>query len=280
MAEKYLCKSSIFKNIADDSSFWKVSLHFKKMTNSSRKVLKTIRKDFHKQLVKGTLNVLGKSLKIVLDEIHFTVNLYSSSLSPVSTRKLFLPPGKSLASVPGTTASKTFSSSRKINKGFSLYLFLNSEPWLDKSGESNNQEMKESGVLRTYSSFLLPKNQNKRADRLCIKLSCISNTSVPECLSSLFQRSLLSSLFWGYLNPLSRMLDTFLSNLFILPWLGNIFKFMGFTFLENALNLVLFTHASAPSPVKTPPQVPSRNMKYEVTWNINPFVPNASIFCP
>ena len=35
----------------------------------------------------------------------------------------------------------------------------------------------------------------------------------------------------------------FLSNLYIQPWLGKNFKFMVLIFLENALNLGIFTHA-------------------------------------
>ena len=37
-----------------------------------------------KQSVKGTLKVMGKSLKTALDEVHFVVNLYSFILSPVA----------------------------------------------------------------------------------------------------------------------------------------------------------------------------------------------------
>ena len=45
----------------------------------------------------------------------------------------------------------------------------------------------------------------------------------------------------------------FLSNLYVLPWLGKIFKFMVFTSLENALDLGNYIHAT--SPFKTLPQV-------------------------
>ena len=40
---------------------------------------------------------------------------------------------------------------------------------------------------------------------------------------------------------------------YVQPWLGKIFKFMVFTFLENALNLGNYIHAN--SPFKTLPQV-------------------------
>ena len=43
-----------------------------------------------------------------------------------------------------------------------------------------------------------------------------------------------------FLSP--KCLLNFLSNLYIPPWVGKIFKFMVFTFLENALNLDIFIH--------------------------------------
>ena len=36
------------------------------------------------------------------------------------------------------------------------------------------------------------------------------------------------------------------SNLYILPCVGKIFQFMAFTFLENTLNLCIFTHVPVP----------------------------------
>ena len=64
-----------------------------------------------------------------------------------------------------------------------------------------------------------------------------------------------------YLSP--ECLLNFLSNLYILPWLGKNFKFMVFTFLENALNLAKFTNVSLPS--QNSPQVliitPARQRK-------------------
>ena len=42
-----------------------------------------------KQSVEGTLKVLVKSLATVLDEVHFTVNLYSSPLPLVSQANPF-----------------------------------------------------------------------------------------------------------------------------------------------------------------------------------------------
>ena len=42
------------------------------------------------------------------------------------------------------------------------------------------------------------------------------------------------------------MLDEFFPNLYIPPCEGKICEFMVFTFLENALNLGIFTHGSVP----------------------------------
>ena len=44
-----------------------------------------------KHFVKGSLKVSGKSLKRVLDEVHFLVNLYSFPLPPAPQAKLSIP---------------------------------------------------------------------------------------------------------------------------------------------------------------------------------------------
>ena len=54
-----------------------------------------------------------------------------------------------------------------------------------------------------------------------------------------------------YLSP--KCLLNFLSNLHIPPCVGRMFKFVMLTFLENALNLDIFTHA--PLPTHNSPQV-------------------------
>lgn len=58
-----------------------------------------------------------------------------------------------------------------------------------------------------------------------------------------------------YLSP--KYLFTFLSNLYISTCTGKAFKFIVFKFLENALNLGIFTHAPLPSssPLKSHAQV-------------------------
>ena len=96
--ENHLWKSSIFRNVTGCNSFSKPSLHFKKMANSSRKVLQNYSEmcifcvikyiGFHKQSVGGALKVLGKSLKTALDEVSFIVNLYSFSYPPVPRQTL------------------------------------------------------------------------------------------------------------------------------------------------------------------------------------------------
>ena len=81
--------------------------------------------DFQKQLVGGALKMQGKSLKIVLNEVHFKVNLYRFSLSQSSWQTLTFP-RKVICSLPGRPNSKTLPSSRHINKAlvstFSLIL--------------------------------------------------------------------------------------------------------------------------------------------------------------
>ena len=73
----------------------------------------------------------------------------------------------------------------------------------------------------------------KTADRVCMEFSWNPNTSVLRCLDPLFQLTLflclLTSALWGYINPhirINKMIN----------------RFMVFTFLENALNLGIFTH--------------------------------------
>ena len=101
MAEKYLWKSSIFRNVTVCNSSLKASLHFKKMANSSRKGLQTYSKicifcvikyiDFKKESGEGALKVFEKSLKTVLDKVHFIVNLYCFTLPPVSQANPYFP---------------------------------------------------------------------------------------------------------------------------------------------------------------------------------------------
>ena len=68
------------------------------MANCSRKVLQTHSEicifcgvikyiDSQTLLVGGDLKVLGKSLKIVLDKVHFLVNLYNFSQASLLTRQ-------------------------------------------------------------------------------------------------------------------------------------------------------------------------------------------------
>ena len=57
--------------------------------NFCKQILQTII-DFQKQLVGRALKVLGKSLKSVLDEVSFIVNLHSFPLALSSPGKRFL----------------------------------------------------------------------------------------------------------------------------------------------------------------------------------------------
>ena len=75
------------------------------------------------------------------------------------------------------------------------------------------------------------------------------------CLSILTLRSGLIKWLtntWNNSFHISTNSLSFLSNLYILPWLVKIFIFMVFKFLENALNPCIFTHGPLPSE-KPPP---------------------------
>ena len=71
------------------------------MANSLRNVLQTYSEiwifcviqymDFQKQSMGSALKLLGKSLKTVLDEVHFMVSVPSFSLSPSLPGKPFVP---------------------------------------------------------------------------------------------------------------------------------------------------------------------------------------------
>ena len=65
-----------------------------------------------------------------------------------------------------------------------------------------------------------------------------------------------------YLSP--EYLLNFLSNFRIPPYMGKIFKFMEFTFLENALIPVIFIHAPPHSKL-TPKYLSSCPMQKEIT---------------
>ena len=81
----------------------------------------------------GALKVFGKSLKTVLVEVHFIVNLYSLTLQSSPSDKPFLSPGKSFASLPGRATSKTTLSSIHISNSLNMNLFHYSEAYLWKS---------------------------------------------------------------------------------------------------------------------------------------------------
>ena len=61
------------------------------------------------------------------------------------------------------------------------------------------------------------------------------------------------------------MLSDFLSNFYIPPCVGKCFKFMGFTFLENALIRDIFTHA-LPQSKLAPKFLSSRPKQKEITY--------------
>ena len=81
-----------------------------------------------KQSVEGTLEVLGKSLKIVLNEIHFTVNLYSFPLHPVLQANPSFPKVSHLSPTPRQRNFQNSPSSRHIDNSLSSYCSLEFEP--------------------------------------------------------------------------------------------------------------------------------------------------------
>ena len=154
---------------------------------------KRVDKYFQKQSVKSTLKVLTKSLKTVFDEFHFMTNSDSFPFSKTFSQITHSPP-----------------------------LFLDSQLYLGKSKEFNNQEMKVNIAFKTYSLYLsLNINKSKQIDMIL----SLKPTQVFCCPS-------------------------FSKNISI-P--GKLIKYMMFRFLENAflsLKIKCRHFQSSPFPVK------------------------------
>ena len=90
-----------------------------------------------------------------------------------------------------------------------MHLFLNFELQRSKSKEFDNELMKVQ-VKRAFKSyFFCHRKSNKKADRLYMKFSSTSNTSVQRYLYPLFQNQsphfLLPVFSENYLNPQARI---------------------------------------------------------------------------
>ena len=77
-----------------------------------------------------------------------------------------------------------------ISINLSMYLFPDSESWLGKSKEFNNQRMKVKRAFKNYS-FSVTKKNNRKTDRFCMKISSSPNASVQSCLNFTFQNQAL-----------------------------------------------------------------------------------------
>lgn len=90
--------------------------------------------DFQKQSMDIALKILAKYLETVVGEFHFRVNLHGFSYLLFPQANPFC--RQVICLLTGRTTSKTASSSRNINKDFSVYIFLDSEPQLQKFKKS------------------------------------------------------------------------------------------------------------------------------------------------
>ena len=79
-------------------------------------------------------------------------------------------------------------------------------------------------VNRAFKSYFLSAKNNEKADRLCKKLSSISNTVTPNGTTK------------GFISP-EYFLNLF-SNLYIPPWLWKSFKFLMLRLLEDTFLLM------------------------------------------
>ena len=117
--------------------------------------------------------MLGKSLKTVLDGVHFIVNLYSFPLHPVPPTSS--PPGKS-----SSCQTKYLPYPKQNNfTTFSPYLDTSTIALMRESfphiwaitGQIkvfNNQGMKEKRFHRSHSFFVTNNETNKKAGRICM----------------------------------------------------------------------------------------------------------------
>ena len=97
-------------------------------------------------------------------------------------------------------------------------------------------------------SPLPPPSQDQQNGKYSVNTTFVFQDWSQGCIFHISINSLRN-----YLSP--ECLLNILRNLYIPPWLGKIFKLMLFTFLENALNLGLFTHVllSPHPPQELPP---------------------------
>ena len=179
---KYLQRSISLETLHATIIYNEVFAHFK-----------IVDKYFQKQSVRSTLKVLTKSLKTVFDEFHFMTNSDSFPFSKTFSQITHSPP-----------------------------LFLDSQLYLGKSKEFNNQEMKVNIAFKTYSLYLsLNINKSKQIGMIL----SLKPTQVFCCPS-------------------------FSKNISI-P--GKLIKYMMFRFLENAflsLKIKCRHFQSSPFPVK------------------------------
>ena len=117
--------------------------------------------------------------------------------------------------------------------------------------------MRESSISTHLSSVVPPFFENISTSTLRLLESTKCRDKAVQTLPLLFKISLNNTSFRVSINSLrlclsSECLLNFLSNLCILSCVGKSLKFMAFLFLENELNLSIFTHA-VPSPAKTLP---------------------------
>ena len=99
-----------------------------------------------------------------------------------------------------------------INDSLSMYLSLDSELYPGKSKEFNNQRIKiqvKRAFIKSY--FFLQKNSNnnnRKADRLCIKFSSTFIASVQKCRGAYFLFFKINSRFIYDPHPFSKSIST------------------------------------------------------------------------
>ena len=113
-----------------------------------------------KQPAGSAHDVSADSSEIVFDEAHFIANLVPSNPYP-SPRHTISPSESIWPPFPQAEQLPKLLLSRHIKNSLSEYLFLNSEPYLGKSEEFNNQGLKVNRNLNAILFFLSKSNKKQ-----------------------------------------------------------------------------------------------------------------------